>query len=72
MQYYFNEVNIHNYIGNTVFSAHTLPYNAINTFYPVFFMLKELLSLYKINIQTMEDKKNKFNNKFPDLLFASD
>ena len=43
MELYYNGVNIHNYIGKTVYNAHTLPGHNINTFYPVFFMLKELL-----------------------------
>lgn len=44
---YLNEVNIYNQIGKTIYDIHILPKMNFNIVFPVFFMLKKLLNIYK-------------------------
>ena len=54
MEKYLNEVNIYNQIAYAINSGHYLPESNINTFYPMFFLLKKLLNCYKNFIYKLE------------------
>lgn len=70
--FYLNEINLYNYLGKSAYGAHELPNTQVNTFYPVFFMLKKCLNLYKKLLSKMELHENVYNCKYKEELFKSE